>query len=249
MPLQSGSSFMKSRGIIYLAFGEEFDKITAATARYSRKFTDLPIRVLSNLHSHPLWKNISNVSFTYIPLPTVRNREVKVSLIDYSPFEESLFLDSDALIQRPNIESVFRYLLSHDIVCSFYRKIRFRSEPSPCYNLYAFLALHFNEKFPIPALLDSAFLFRKSKTAQQFFLLWKKLWVFGGSSRDMPAFSFTARHSSAKVKVFYRHSNICFCTHQRNKNHFIQHKGYSGFEKEFGLPHYKDWSPLKKKKE
>jgi len=234
----------KSRGILYLALGEEFDKLTAATAAYSRKYTDFPICVITNLKTPcPTWSKVSDVSFTFIDMPTEQNRKVKVSLVDYTPFDYTLFLDSDAVIQQLGIETWFRFLDHCEIGCQFFATLHQNDrnfEQSFVKQTYDKLARVLGESYPINLMGEAAFLFRRTDRARKFFKLWTSYWVKMGCGRDMPAFTFAVKHLAEMVMIFGSHS---FCTNSENESFFIQHKGFGAFEKKFGLPEYKDWDP------
>lgn len=236
----------KNRGILYLAFGKEFDKLTAATAGYSRKFTNLPICVLSNLRERSsTWDSVSDVCFKFISSPSGENRKIKVSLINYTPYDETLFMDSDAVIQNHGIESLFTYLKDFDIVCQFFATLYQNDknfEQVFIEKTYGKLAILLQETYPIELFGEAALLFSKTKSCEKFFSLWEKYWELMGSGRDMPAFSFAVRHLRNSVKAF-KNNEVQFCTNVENENFFIQHKGFGDFEKKFGLPIYIDWNP------
>ena len=234
---------MKNCGIIYLAFGKEFDKLTAATARYSRRYTKLPMCVLTNLEvRNPVWSEVSDAKFIHLGMLSEENRKIKVSLIKYTPFDKSLFIDSDAVIQKSGIECLFDYLKDFDIACQYHKILQENDRKKGfIQNHYVKLADLLNEKFPIDLFGEAALLFKKSDTGFRFFDLWYKYWEMAGCGRDMPAFSFATKHLNNYVKVFKK--GVKFCTNKLNEEYFIQHKGFRGFEKKFGLPQYIDWNP------
>lgn len=262
---------MKTRGIVYLAFGKEYDKLTTATAEYSRRFTKLPMCVLTNLkEQNTYWKNVSDVCFKYISLPSEKNRRIKVSLLDYTPYDETLFIDSDAVIQNYNIESLFDYLKNFDVACQYCGTTVKKDSNLTFYKkTYGKLAKLLKESYPIEILSTVALLFRKTETSQKFFALWKEYWKLMGCSRDMPAFTFAVKHTKTGIKIFRTlsivmdnlgpHSNkwnrenmklqdiegpeVPFLTDVENNISFIQHEGFKNFQKKFGLPSYTDWSP------
>jgi len=236
---------MVSKGIVYLVFGEEFDKLAAATANHSRRFTELPICVLTNLKKrNSSWKSVSDVSFKYLPLPSNRNREIKVSLIEYSPYDETLFMDADSVIQKFNVDSLFEYLGDSDLACQWYGQLTYEDvavQKMFMKSTYDKLVDLLDESYPIELFSEAALLFRKTITSQKFFDLWKEYWTLMGCGRDMPAFCFAVKHTTANVKIFRR--DVQFCTNKEKESYFIQHKGFEDFEKKFNLPNYVDWSP------
>jgi len=237
----------KSRGILYLAFGEEFEKLAVATATYSRQFTDLPICILTNRKAvSSKWSSVSNTFLKNILLPTIKNRTVKVSLLRYTPFDETLFMDADAVIQKSGIETVFQYLDDYDLACQHYGVIKSIEdknwERAFVEKTYLKLAKMLGEDFPIHLYSEAAVLFRKTDGAKILFDRWEAYWKRMGSGRDMPAFSFAVKHTLCRVKVFTEDS-IKFCKNVEDESALIQHKGFAGFEKKFKLPAYKDWNP------
>lgn len=239
-----------NRGVLYLAFGKEFDKLTAASAKYSRQFTNLPICVLTNLKEQDrniIWKEIPNVFFKYSEQASKNNRAIKVSLLSHTPFDETLFMDSDALIQNPGIEKLFDCLEDYDMACQFYGILQNRDdstimEKSFILKTYDKLLRLLREEYPIELFAEAALLFRKTDGAKSIFDKWQIYWKLMGSGRDMPAFCFAVKHSKGRVNIFGS-NGIKFCKNAEDENAFIQHKGFAGFEKKFGLPAYKDWSP------
>lgn len=231
-------------GVLYLALGSEFDKLTAATARHSRANTSLPFYVLTNLDEISAeWKEVSNVRFKYIPIPSEKNRTLKVSLIDYTPFDRTLFMDSDAVIQRPGIENMFKLLDDKDIVCQYYGYISEDAEKIDFLNkTYAFLAGLLNENYPIHLFSEAGFLFNRNKSGKEFFERWRKYWRMMGCGRDMPGFSFAVKHYFSRVETL-KCNKSRLCTNVEDETFLIQHKGFKGFTKKFNLPEYEDWNP------
>lgn len=234
-----------NKGIVLLAFGREFAKLTAATLRYSRQFTDLPVRILTNMPDcvH-LYNGIKNISFEIIPILFTNNRAIKVSLINHTPYEKTLFMDSDAVLQRHGIESLFSYLDDFDLACQNFGRIPSKNMSTELQRkTYGKLAALLGEDYPIKLCFDAAILFRKTPKASEFFKLWEEYWNLMGSSRDMPGFSFAVKRCNSSIKVF-RRNEIRFCTNREDESYFIQHKGFEKFGEKFGLPNYVDWNPV-----
>ena len=77
-------------GIIYVAFGAACDRLAAHCIAYSRKYTNLPICVLTNIsvaERDAKWDEIENIEFKHFNLPLSANRQIKTSLPDHTPFE------------------------------------------------------------------------------------------------------------------------------------------------------------------
>ena len=71
------------QGILTVAFGEKYDKLAAATMRYSRRFTQLPICILTNIKPedrNKLWETVDNVKFETFPWSQDHNRSIKTQM-------------------------------------------------------------------------------------------------------------------------------------------------------------------------
>ncbi|SEP14762.1 hypothetical protein [Aquisalimonas asiatica] len=89
---------MAKRGAVWLAYGEKFLLMAAHSARTLKEVSpSLGRSVITNVP-------VSRVKFfeedlfsdvIFVDEPTDKNREKKVSIPDWSPFEETLFLDCD----------------------------------------------------------------------------------------------------------------------------------------------------------
>ena len=231
-----------NRCIAFVAFGGEYDKLAASTAKYSRRYTDLPFYVLTNMKARDtVWESVSNVTFKYFPMPHEDNRKIRVSMIKFIPFDEVLYMDADSVIQKPGIENVFNLLKNYDIVCQFYQL--FKPKSSLQRKTYGKLAELLGEKFPIERVFAGTFLFKKSDISFKFFDMWKKYYELNDCGRDMPAFCFTVRHFRSFVGVCEKDNEIKLMALKENNYHYIQHNDFSGWNKKFGIPDYNMWSP------
>jgi hypothetical protein len=234
-----------------IAFGEEFDKLAAASASYSRQFTALPIQVVTNLKNddrHRKWAEVPGVEFSEYGVTDNHNRYFKTKLLYHSFFDQTLFMDADAVIQKPGIEQLFEHLDDCDLACQYFGTILCADDPGYerdfVAKTYDKLAKLLKEPYPIELFAEAALLFKKSGKAYEFFSKWYKHWELMGSGRDMPAFCFAVKHLRSCIRVFGKDDKVNFCKNAEDENAFIQHKGFSGFEKKFGLPEYIDWNPV-----
>ena len=64
---------------------------------------DLPVCIVTNVCEQalrlPFWQN-GHDTWSYLPQPTDQNRLVKTSVIDFSPYEKSIYLDGDTIIEQ-----------------------------------------------------------------------------------------------------------------------------------------------------
>jgi phenylacetate-CoA ligase len=173
------------RGIVYVAFGKEYDKVAAHTACYSRQFTDLPFYVLTNLKERSeKWNQVRNVEFRYIDEPDSSNRAVRTSVVNFSPFEQTLVMDCDAVVRRPGIERIFDYLERSDLV--FVELMKF---PKVLDSFFEKFYKPFIDAFsisPESLVCGAVFAFKKTDFSESFFRRWNALWTWAGKTRDMP---------------------------------------------------------------
>lgn len=229
------------RGLLYLVFGEEYDELAAYTICYSQQFTDLPICVLTNLERrHSKWEDTKNINFVYISLPRKDNRGIKTSLNKYSPFDLSLYLDCDSVIQKGGIEEIFDLLENSDLLLHEYQHFNIGDK---IWQLYKEVMLRLNAQLPI-SVYNSAFVgFRKNDRVAKFFALWNKYWKIGGSGRDMPALACAVKNSDTRVKKIIRRSNKIW-NDERDNQVTIQHYYGPDFHTAFGIPKFKKWKPF-----
>jgi len=179
-------------GLLTVAFGVKFDLMAAHTCEYSRKFTDLPITVLTNIPEEKRcekWKGISNINFVYISSDQCKNRHYKTSMIDYSPYDKTIYIDADALIQKKGIEKVFDRLEGKDIMLNVYGKWIDRVPLSYYRRAMALL----NVKTPITIFYGAFIGFTKSEGARRFFKEWNANWKRSNIKREMPALACTVK--------------------------------------------------------
>ena len=190
-----------TQGHFYIAFGTEYDNVAYHSCKRLRQFSKLPIHVVSNLTEEtrvPSWKEIDNVTFNYLPLPDIHNREVKTSAVFYSPFEMTLYTDADTLIHSNRFMEVFTMLERTDLVLSVYQD-NVRYPKIPKYQAPAFLKVleecptpAFNKKTVFTLYNGPIFAFKRSSAVTMFFKLFRTYWEKTGRLRDMPPLSMAA---------------------------------------------------------
>jgi len=231
------------KGLVYVVFGEEYDKLAAHTISYSQQFTDLPICILTNLEErHSKWKDTKNVNFTYIPLSRKDNREIRTTVIKYSPFDLSLFMDCDSVIQKEGIEKVFDLIEENDLLLNLWNRW---SVGCKVINLYKKMMIQVNIKLPINIYNGGFIGFRKNEQVLKFFDLWNQYWKISGRGRDMPALACAVKNSNVQVKEIISGREEIWCA-KKNTNVIIQHSYGSNWCTAFGIPKFKTWRPFDK---
>jgi len=186
-------------GILYVAFGNEYDKMAAHCLAYSRRYTSIPMTVITNLNNdqrHVKWKEVDNIEFKIIPESQDLNRKVKTSLNLYTPYDKTLYLDCDTIIQKKGIEDVFNYINNNSVTLNIYG--RWNSEKKIC-GLYKRALIKNNVSLPINVYYGALTGFGKSDKIDNFFNMWNKCWIDSGSGRDMPALACAVKKSGINV--------------------------------------------------
>ncbi len=173
-------------GLIFVVFGEQFDYLAAHAMAYTRQFTKLPIHVISNLpanHRHPKWKEVADIDFTYIDLPTEENREIKTTIVNYTPFENTLYLDADSIIQHESFDADIEKYFSgdFDIIVNW-----FCSFPTPD-NRFQNIYLRAYKQFECEGVMNvyngAIIGFKKTDKASELFNRWNGYWKDFGKQR------------------------------------------------------------------
>ena len=102
------------KGFLYTAFGENFYKECISSAKILKKTTDLPICLFTDQKKiKPREKSLFE-SIKYMPNLHVRS---KVDYIALSPFEKTIYLDTDIIVVK-SIDELFDLLENFDILAT-----------------------------------------------------------------------------------------------------------------------------------
>ena len=186
-----------NNGVLFLVFGVDFYDIAIETIAHSRRFTHLPFHVLTNVVGHD-FDSIPNTTSKFIDIPTKENRHIKTRMIDYSPFEYTLYLDCDAVIQNKGIESVFDRLNKNSISLVVYGTWLNNKN---ALSYYKITMEKLNVKFPLELFYGAFVLFKKTDAAKLFFNNWHSNWINSGVRREMPALACTIKKNDGNFKL------------------------------------------------
>lgn len=219
-------------GLLYLAFGEKFDVMAAKTIAYSQKFTDLPITILTNIKDRCVgWKKTKNINFIEIKDSTVNNRNYKTTMIKYSPYDKTIYMDVDSVIQKKGIEQVFDKLDGCDLMLNVYGKWINRV-PLPYYRK----AMHaLGVTVPITIYYGAFIGFTKTEMTEKFFKCWNANWKKScttGTRREMPALACTVK-KMPELKLVKTGNKTGFFTWIIRDNFIIQHEYGAKFWRKF----------------
>lgn len=221
----------KSCGIIYTAFGSEFNRLAYETIKYSSQFRECPVCVFTNIKENTFpWSSIKNLERRYIPVGNEYNRDIKTRIIEYTPFDISLYLDADTVLQKKGIESLFDLLDDdHDIGLRITHTVLTGTK---VWKVYKEAMVLLEAIPPVDIYYGGFFIFKKNQKTTSFFSLWNEYWKKTGCGRDMPALACAVKKSGIKVKKIMKQDNIF--TNRTDKNSLIQHD-VPGFCEAFGV--------------
>lgn len=231
----------KTRGIVFIAFGQEYDRLAAHTIAFSRDYTTLPITVLTNLDNRDAkWAALKGVNFIRINETTDNNRRVKIDLHKYTPYEETLYMDVDAIIIRPGIERIFDYLNDKDIVFQHHATW---DQGEKYARIYRDTMVQFGLQLPLHVYLGGFWAFRKSPATIAFFEQWMKNWIATGCGRDMPSLACTVKQTGIPCSSITRDRERLF-SFGMNYDCAAIHRVAGADLKRYGIPEHKQNKPF-----
>lgn len=229
---------MTLRGIVVVAFGKNADEVAAHTVAYSRKFTDLPFCIFSNLPENEralLWKDVVGVEFRYHQAPVDKNRHLKTQLYYHTPYNETLYMDADAVVQKEGVELFFELLGEHrDVVLNH---LVTWGEGQRVVRIYKRAMQECGGKLPLSVYNGALICWRETVGARSMFDCWHALWQKTGCGREMPALAIAVQTTQPKIR---RCLPGMFSPDVRNTESIIQHNynssGGKHWHEEFGIP-------------
>lgn len=227
-----------SDGILFVGIGDLYRELARCAAKQARKHTDLPIHCIVD-------RQIGHVpcdtTVEVVRCNQARNREIKTTMYDRSPFDRTVFMDVDSMIQNPGIEQIFEWLDDYPIVVNqcFHWK-------NKMVQLYKRTMKQLGTEPPI-RVFNTAIIGwsnREQKyTTEELFKFWRKYWMQMGSRRDMPAFC-CAMKNLGMDKVCKILPKYWWMEGGRNPKAVVQHDYGPKFWRDFNLPAQKKiWKP------
>ena len=97
-----------NKGILYIAFGDAFTKEALLSAESLKRYMpDTPVALFTN-------KEIESPFVDIVKVVKIKHSRSKVDLVAETPFEKTIYLDSDTLIVR-DISDMFEILDRFDV--------------------------------------------------------------------------------------------------------------------------------------
>jgi len=156
------TSKVAERGFLYIAFGDAFTKEALMSIKSLKKFNSEPVALFTD---QPKLDNFEGLVDVYAQIQP-RHIRAKVDFIDKTPFEKTVYLDSDTLIVR-NISDMFDILDRFDVGLTndYARK---RTKYSKIVPEYAEIPYSFSE------VNGGIMAYNSSLATQSFLSLWKE---------------------------------------------------------------------------
>ncbi|KKN98941.1 hypothetical protein LCGC14_0141860 [marine sediment metagenome] len=175
-------------GVLYVAFGKQYDYQCAHSVILIRKYSDIPVRVITNLIKDQRckeWDDLPNVSFEVVGVEQKDNRYYKIRTDLFSPFDITLFCDTDTAVQSAEFLGGFTTAKNYDVMFSVFERIGIDRQRLPMAWLYG--KFMNQEDYPATIYKEGVFFFRKTENTTKLFTKWEYYWRLLGCGRDMPA--------------------------------------------------------------
>ena len=188
-----------STGIIFIAYGKKYVEEAIFSAKSAKKHNpQYPITLFTDASvSDPVFNKVKIIEKDKIHI------RCKVDIIYQSPYEKTLFLDTDTMVNYP-FQEMFTILDKFDISLAhdFARK-RTLKDKSKAPGGYGF-ATHpdyQNIPYAFPEYNTGVILFQKNKKTQKFFQNWAKTYhkMEKLTPYDQPSFRITLWNSDLRV--------------------------------------------------
>lgn len=215
-------------GIVYIVFGYACNNVAAHCIKYSRKFTKLPITVIQNISQKVnLWNTIPNIDYITMDLPISENREIKTRLIKYTPYDFTIYLDADSIIQDERFDEEVLKMIEQqpDLILN-----HFCTYPYPdgnFQNIYLRALKQFECEMPLKVYNGAFIGFAKNITTKLFFGTWNTFWDTFGRQREMPPLS-CAINKIPSLSICELPANF-FSPDTKNDKAAVQHNYHADF--------------------
>lgn len=222
-------------GIVYVAFGENCDIVASHCISYSRKYTSLPITVFTNIETsrrNKKWKEVKGIDFCYLNIMLEDNRLVKLSMNIKTPYDFTIYLDADSIIQKPGFdEEILKIIRTNpDLILNHF--CTFPYPDGNFQNIYLRAVKKFECTTPLKVYNGAFIGFNKNLSVDIFFETWKELWQKFGAQREMPPLA-CAINKLTLLDIYNLPDNF-FCPDSKNENAIVQHNYNADFWDKIG---------------
>ncbi|MGI0500999.1 glycosyltransferase, partial [Limnospira platensis] len=198
-----------TRGVMLIAFGLDYDKISPHLAKTIRLFSDIPIYVCTNLPDFirsSEWQHISNITFKLFDMHDSENRVIKTQLAQYTIFDETLYIDVDSEVLSANFLDPFKLLRNGISILSpiwkifSYNGLLEKSKQSNKMKKFLKVADDLGLSGKISFVAGGVCYFKKSECFE-IFNDFHKYWIDFGRLEDMPALNKALLQNIDKFKI------------------------------------------------
>lgn len=241
---------MRTRGIMIIAFGFDYEKAALYCVETIRKFSDIDILVCTNIPDFARssgWNSYANMEFRFFDMNDGDNRIIKTQLSRYTIFDQTLYIDSDSSVASDRFMYPFEMLDEYDIISPEWKtftksQIEKLSENSGKFKKFLKIA----EKFDIEKdtyIAGGVCYFNRGNSADSFFRDFNDLWVETGKKEDMPGLNgamFRNREIVGKLdnSEFNNYNSEIIVSHH---NSLIQYDHLEGFTRRRYNPSSDEW--------
>tara|TARA_Y100000356_G_C11199418_1_gene256807 strand:- start:132 stop:869 length:738 start_codon:yes stop_codon:yes gene_type:complete len=149
-----------SKGILYIAFNEAYIKEAFLSAESLKRYMpEMPVALITN-------KEVSSPFIDQVIIKKIKHARSKVDLVSETPFEKTIYLDSDTLIVR-DISDMFEVLDRFDVAFT-HDYARKRKKYSDVIPEYSEIPYSFSE------VNGGIMAYNNSQRTVDFLELWKK---------------------------------------------------------------------------
>lgn len=202
-----------TKGVLYIFYGDpKYKNEAIVSAQSLKKFcSDIHITAFSDA-------KFESQYFDDVVLVKPTGVRSKVDYIWDSPYEETLFLDSDVIINR-DISDLFSILVKFDLGVA-HDLARKREKYSKMMPEYKAIPYSFSE------VNTGVISFKKNERTRELFELWKKYYgryqkrLFSSCPWDQPSFRISLWKSSASFYIFPQEYNIRSLANREKQNKF-----------------------------
>lgn len=153
---------IKDRGFVYIAFGESYTKEAIMSIRSLKRYNSEPVALFTN---NPHLDDLNDlVEYLYVIQP--KHKRTKIDYISQSPFDKSVYLDSDTLIVK-NISDIFDLIARYDVAVTM-DPARKRLSISKKISEYRDIPYAF------PEMNGGVFAYSSTDKSKKFLNLWQK---------------------------------------------------------------------------
>jgi hypothetical protein len=145
-------------GVIYIAFGQRYVDEAIYSAESLKQHSDLPVTLFTDLDvSSPFIDSVVKIN--------PQHKRAKVDFIAESPYERTLYLDSDTKIVR-DISDLFDLLDKFDVAAS-------HDHSRKTYR-WSKVSAYASIPYPFPEYNGGVLLFRRNDAVEAFLALWRE---------------------------------------------------------------------------